>query len=121
MRTTGSKNKDSFEFQKKFDALALKHGDPLVIMFKISGAAEGFKRGWSKNHRLEASKQLLSYRYPRLKAIEAKLEALDTQVEFSWLEAGIESLPNDNLPMDSMDAGHDTVPTKDITETAAPK
>ena len=111
MRTVGAKNKDTFEFQKKFDALAQQHGDPLVLMFQISGASPGYKRGWTKNHRLEASKQLLSYRYPKLKAIEAKLEAMDTQMEISWME---QSLVDAN-------AGTDTLQAEAITISVTPE
>ena len=112
MRTVGAKNKDTFEFQKKFDSLAQEHGDPLVLMFQISGASPGYKRGWTKNHRLEASKQLLSYRYPKLKAIEAKLEATDTQMEISWM---------DETALVTLNASSDTLSTEAITENATPE
>ena len=96
-RPAGTVNKNTFEFAQKFDELSKTHGDPLVLMFKISGASSGIGRGWDKSHRLEATKQLLSYRYPKLKAVEARIEALETQIEIKWLD-NTENGSNDPLP-----------------------
>ena len=84
-RPLGSAGTEKIEFFKKFDSLANEHIDPLKFLFQIAQADKKIGRGWEKSHRLTAARELVSYRYPKLKAIENNLDVGDGQLEIQWI------------------------------------
>jgi hypothetical protein len=102
-RKEGSKNRNTLDFYQRFDKLCKTHGDPLILMFKIAGNKDSkISKDFDPSHRLEAAKQLLSYRYPRLKAIEVDNKSDDKQIEITWLEsdAGSNSIQPEQVAKD---------------------
>jgi hypothetical protein len=51
-------------FAEKYDTLALIHGDPVEVVFAVMQATE------DDDTKLRAADMLMSYRYPRVKAME---------------------------------------------------
>lgn len=102
-RAVGSKNRNTYEFFARYDKLCTENIDPLQLMFQIcAGKAEEvesltvldekgtpaiYKSINDAGFRVEAAKQLLSYRYPKLKSVELKTEQEDTQMDIGWLDA----------------------------------
>ncbi len=126
-RPTGSKNKNTFEFFKRFDDLCQEHIDPLVLMFQIAAGKAKEKQDIVKgdsgilqpsinspSFRAMAAKELLCYRYPRLKAVEIREEIDDTQLEISFLDV----LDAEEAEDASDNANSDTLQTAQISSEA---
>ena len=108
-RTKGAVNKGTLEFLQAYDKLAKRYIDPLELMFAIAAKDPALKRNLEADEQITmqqrafAAKELLSYRYPRLKAIELKEEKENTQLEIGWLD---DIAANDD---DSSDTNNNTV------------
>lgn len=89
-RPAGSKNIATFEFAKRFDDLCKKHIDPLVLMFKIASGKDKEVGDWGQDHRIEASKTLLNYRYPKLKAVEVFDDTDKQPLLIGWVDGSTE-------------------------------
>jgi len=104
-RTKGSLNKGTIDFLQAYDRLAAKYIDPLELMFAIASNDKGLQSELVEGEQITlsqrsfAAKELLGYRYPRLKAIELQAEKENTQLEIGWLDdlAGDDSSDNDPL------------------------
>lgn len=91
-RPIGSTSLERLAFFQRFDKLCKDHIDPLELMFKIAKAEGEFKKGWDKVHRLTAARELVSYRYPKLKAVENSLDVGDGQLKLTWLDSNDDPL-----------------------------
>jgi hypothetical protein len=111
-RPLGSANRQTLEFAKRFDALCKEHIDPLVLMFQIAQAEDKKVGNWGHAHRIEASKTLLSYRYPKLKAVEIT-DKTDKPLQISWLDQLAEALLHDKDGGSGLRADSDSVSTKE--------
>lgn len=86
-RPLGSASTAKLEFFSKFDQLCKVHIDPLELMFRIAKNDKTLKSGKiTISDRAMAARELLSYRYPKLKAIEQKLDTGDGIIQISWLD-----------------------------------
>jgi hypothetical protein len=121
-RPHGSASTDRIEFFKKFDKLAKDHIDPLMFMFEVckgeSKSTEPVtgkvtRTDWEKQFRLQAGRELIGYRYPKLKAIEQAIDVGDGQLSITWLDEIEEAI----------DAGTDnhSVPSAQISVIPASK
>ena len=108
-RPLGATNEARVEFFIKFDKLARDHVDPLRLMFEISkgrtsaNVEAGIKsEKWEKHLRFQAARELVSYRYPKLKATEQSIDVGDGQLTINWitddLDTDNEQEDNDQLP-----------------------
>ena len=86
----GRPNKRTEESIEKWDRLArtLKI-DPVRILFQIAAGKVPKSRRWNPDNpeemALKAATVLMQYRYPKLRAIEARLADDDRELVFRWL------------------------------------
>jgi hypothetical protein len=76
-RTPGSRGKHTHEFAERYEALIQKTGaDPLIVLFKLL-------KSRNQPIKLQAAKELLQYRYPKLASAQIAVEAAG-QMLMDW-------------------------------------
>lgn len=78
-RIQGSKNKGKTDFARQYETLVLEEGvNPLRVLFKLC-------KSRTQSIRLQAAKEVISYRYPKQATATLELEAAG-QMVMSWEE-----------------------------------
>ncbi len=85
-RPKGARNVAKVEFADKWDRISKRlKCDPVDLLFKIAAGKER-SEVWGPTHRLDAIKLLMSYRYPKLRAIEHKIADDSAPIRFRWAD-----------------------------------
>lgn len=79
-RGAGTKNLRTVEFIAKFEALSKKYDDPVEVLFRMLKSRK-------QSIKLQAAKELLPYRYPKLAAAHITSEQ-PTQMSLGWENEG---------------------------------
>lgn len=81
---TGVKTQD---FLKRFEEYSRTYVDPMELLFQIAAKHKNAGKSWDNSHRLSAASTLMSYRYPRLKALEITDATETPKIQISWLDS----------------------------------
>ena len=94
-KPVGTPNKKTAEFVSLYETLALKHGDPVLVLFKLM-------KSRTQSIKLQAAKELLSYRYPKQATATLELETAQ-QLVMTW-EQTIDQAPKQIEDLDYLEA-----------------
>lgn len=75
-RPVGSVNKGSEEYARKYETLVEQYGDPMIVLFKLT-------RSRTQSIKLQAARELMQYRYPKLAAAQVEAQAA-AQMVMMW-------------------------------------
>ncbi len=92
-RTKGSVGKKTLDYVQSYDVLSLKYTNPLEVLFKLLSSRK-------QNIRLQAAKELVSYRYPKQAVAHLELEA-QGQLVLAW-EESIDIKPRELLDLNNI-------------------
>ena len=85
-RPKGSRNVQKLDFEQKWDKLSKSlKVDPVRMLFRIAKGTEKTE-AWGPTHRIDAIKLLMSYRYPKLRAIEHTIADDSAPISFRWAD-----------------------------------
>jgi hypothetical protein len=68
----------------------------MELLFQIAAKSKKCGTGWDKGHRLSAAQTLMSYRYPKLKALEITNETDTPKIQISWMDETNRPLATEN-------------------------